>query len=182
MTDDARCPAPGPIAEDLVPSQLAPGQELSTAEAMAACGPAAAVAFARQMGRNPTLREAVNLAKGEGWTEAQGMAGPASSAALLERMGVAARLEPGVDWAKVRADVEGGNPVTISTPKHYFVATGYDPATDRFNFQASGEVLKGGGRWLKPADVQRLGNGLQGALYLDNPEPGHGAVRGASMR
>jgi hypothetical protein len=171
-TAPAVAPAgPRPLPEDLVPNQLKSG-ELTTAEAMAACGPAAAVAFARAQGRNPTLREAVDLAKRFGWTERQGMAGPLSQKKLLDEMGVPSRVEQGADWAKVRADVEGGNPVAISTPKHYFVATGYDPETDKFNFQESGAVLKGGGRWLSPAQVGQLGNRIQATIYTDNPTPG----------
>ncbi len=49
--------------------------QLTTEEAYAACGLAAAVRFAQRFGRNPTLREATNLAKEVGWTTAQGMGG-----------------------------------------------------------------------------------------------------------
>src|SRR5262252_1954293 len=50
-------------------------KQLSAAEAYAACGPAAAVRFAQMFGRNPTLREAVDLASQVGWTPGGGMAG-----------------------------------------------------------------------------------------------------------
>src|SRR5262245_56133870 len=73
-------PAAGPPpAQTTRPSQLPGAQpELTSAEALAACGPVAAIAFAQRMGRNPTAREAVDLAKGVGWTQGQGMAGPGS--------------------------------------------------------------------------------------------------------
>ncbi len=166
-----RVPIPNaqPRAEgQLVPSQFGDPQ-LSPAEAYAACGPAAAVAFARSVGRNPTLREAVDLAKQVGWTPDQGMAGPGSQQQLLANMGVPARMEQGVDWGKVAADVQGGNPVIIDTPLHYFVATGYDPTSGRFNFEASGTALKAGQQWMTPAEVARL-SPPRSALYLDNPQ------------
>src|SRR5215471_5012401 len=43
--------------------------QLSNDEAYAACGPAAAVRFASMYGRNPTLREATDLAATVGWTQ-----------------------------------------------------------------------------------------------------------------
>ena len=55
--------------------------QLTTDEAYSACGPAAAVRFAQAYGRNPTLREATDLAKTVGWTAQQGMAGIVERAA-----------------------------------------------------------------------------------------------------
>src|SRR5204863_7519319 len=85
-------PAPSTYGEDLVPNQFGGDQGLTTAEAYAACGPAAAVAFARTQGRNPTLQEALGIARQVGWTPEQGMAGPASEVTLLKRMGIGARM------------------------------------------------------------------------------------------
>lgn len=167
------------LPPDLVPNQFDP--VLTAEEAYAACGPAAAVAFARANGRNPTIREALELAKEVGWTSQRGMAGPASQQKLLQNMGVPATLESGVNWAKVRTEVEAGNPVIISTPQHYFVATGYDAATDKFDFQASGTALKAGSRWLSPTQVESLGRGIQATLYLDTPA-GKSAGASAPLR
>lgn len=97
-----------------------------------------------------------------------GMAGPASELALLQRMGVAATMKPTVDWAEVQRDVVSGNPVIIDTPKHYFVATAFDPQTGKFNFQASGTALKAGREWMTPAEVNAL-SPARSALFLDYP-------------
>jgi hypothetical protein len=161
-------PRPG-VTGDIVPNQFDSG--LSTADAYAACGPVAAVAFARSQGRNPTVQEAVELARQVGWTPERGMAGPQSQKSLLDKMGVPSKLETGVDWAKVRADAESGNPVIIDTPGHYFVATGFDPETGRFDFGASGTALRGGRRWMTPQELAQTGMGApRSALYLDNPD------------
>src|SRR4029450_7210060 len=101
-------------------------------------------------------REAVDLAKQVGWNPGQGMVGPASEKALLDKMGLPARRRPGApDWAKGRADVEAGTLVIINTRGHDFVAEGYDPATDRFDFGTSATDLKGGSRWMSPAELNR---------------------------
>lgn len=163
-------------AGDLTPNQyqMATSEGLDAETAWAVCGPAAAIAFARRTGRNPTMREAVDLAKGVGWTAAAGMAGPASQQKLLSRMGIAASLEEGApNWQKVIADVQRGNPVTISTPGHYFVAERYDPETGMFDFGQSAKVLKasGGKSWFRPDQLGSLGMGdARAALYLDNPD------------
>jgi flagellum-specific peptidoglycan hydrolase FlgJ len=178
-------PAPsGRPAGPLVPDQLGDPQ-LSYAEAQAACGPAAAVAFARAYGREPTLREATDLAKQVGWTPDAGMAGPGSQLKLLTSMGVPARLEQGADWAKIQQDVQSGNPVTISTPAHYFVATDYDPVSGKFNFEKSGSVMsrQGGSEWMTPEQVMKI-SPPQATLYLDhpstpNPSP---AVQGTTVK
>lgn len=158
---------------DLTPFQFG-DPALSSQEAYAACGPAAAVAFARYHGRNPTLREALDLAKQVGWTAGGGMNGAGNQLRLLQRMGIPARLESGVNREKIIRDVQGGNPVTVSSAAHYFVLNDYDPKTGRFYVGSSGRALKAGGEWmtLERMDAvsrQIAGGGLNGVLYLDNP-------------
>ncbi|HYW88705.1 MAG TPA: lytic transglycosylase domain-containing protein, partial [Chloroflexota bacterium] len=106
-------------------------RELTTDESYAACGPAAAVRFAQAYGRNPTLREAVDLAQTVGWTSAQGMAGIGSEQALLNKMGIPTKLTTDVD--AMAREAQTGNPVTISTPGHYFYADSYDPNSGAFH-------------------------------------------------
>jgi hypothetical protein len=146
QSQPAGAPAYGTYtAENLVDNQITAGAEqgLTPAEAMAVCGPAAAVAFARANGRNPTLREAKELGSQLGvWNAGQGMAGPASQVKLLEHMGVPARLVGGADEAAIAREIQSGKPVTIDTPGHYYVATGYDPQTRTFEFGNSAGVLK----------------------------------------
>jgi hypothetical protein len=169
--------APGTVGNpDLVPNQFT-DRALSASEAAAACGPAAAVAFARAMGRNPTLREALDLAKQVNWTPGGGMNGIANQGRLLDRMGIPNRVvvtgeRP--DEAPIIRDIQGGNPVTISSAGHYFVADAYRDG--RYHVGTSGTVVSryGGSDWMTIAQMneasRRLaGGGINGVLYLDNP-------------
>jgi len=142
-------------------------QQLSTDEAYAACGPAAAVRFAQAYGRNPTLREAVDLAKGVGWTAQSGMAGISSEQQLLSKMGIPTKLTN--DVSAMAKEAQTGNPVTISTPGHYFYADGYDPGTGAFHVGRSGTDLKGGSEWMTPAQMESVMGKIQGGLLADNP-------------
>jgi len=157
---------------NLTPNQynVSASEGLDKETADAVCGPAAAIAFARKLGRNPTMTEAVNLAKQVGWTAAAGMAGPASQLKLLQSMGIPASLEDGPPNAsKMVASIQAGNPVTASTSGHYFVAEGYDPATGKFNFGNSALVLKraNGNPWYTLEEVGNLGMGsIRGTLYI----------------
>ncbi len=154
--------APG----DLVPNQFNRQEnQLSAAEAAAACGPAAAIAFARAHGRNPTWSEAADLARQSGWT-ANGMGGPQNQSALLTRMGIPHEyVGGGTNWERVKQEVQAGNPVTISTGAHYFVAVDYDPASGRFDFGQSGVQSAQRNRYLAPGQIQ----GTNGTLYTQVP-------------
>ena len=142
-------------------------QQLSTDEAYAACGPAAAVRFAQAYGRNPTLREAVDMAKSVGWTAQSGMAGISSEQQLLSKMGIPTKLTN--DMSAMAKEAQTGNPVTISTPGHYFYADGYDPGTGAFHVGRSGTDLKGGSEWMTPAQMEAVMGKIQGGLLADNP-------------
>jgi hypothetical protein len=156
----------------LTPNQYHQGlaEGLDTETALAVCGPAAAIAFARTQGRNPTLREATELAKTVGWTVEHGMAGPASQQKLLEKMGIESVLEEGKpDVNKVIAAVSSGTPVILSSPGHYYVAEQYDPKSRRFNLGESAKVLKasGGNSWYTLDEIANLGMGsIRAALYM----------------
>jgi hypothetical protein len=170
---------------NLTPDQYG-SVELTKDQADAACGPAAAIAFARKFGKNPTLKQAVELAATVGWTAASGMAGPASQKALLDKMGVPSEYVQGTpNWARVQQELQSGNPVIISTPPgggpkspgHYFVAEGYDPKTGRYNFGMSAKILRqdrelGRNGWYLPEEIGTLitiGGPPRGALYLQDP-------------
>src|SRR5215831_13831322 len=142
-------------------------QQLSTDEAYAACGPAAAVRFAQAYGRNPTLREAVDMAKSVGWTAQSGMAGISSEQQLLSKMGIPTKLTN--DMSAMAKEAQTGNPVTISTPGHYFYADGYDPGTGAFHVGRSGTDLEGGSEWMTPAQMEAVMGKIQGGLLADNP-------------
>src|SRR5215471_10534003 len=160
--------APAPVSTAMSTSQFG-DRQLSTDEAYAACGPAAAVRFAQAYGRNPTLREAVDMAREVGWTAQNGMAGISSEQKLLDKMGIPTKLV-GPDVQAMASEAQTGNPVTISTPFHYFYADGYNPATQQFHVGRSGLDLKGGAEWMTAAQIQQLGQGpIQGALLANNP-------------
>jgi hypothetical protein len=142
--------------------------QLTAAEAYAACGPAAAVRFAQFYGRNPTLREAVDLATSVGWTSANGMAGIGSEKALMDKLGISTHMV-GANWDAIAREATTGNPVTISTPGHYFMADGFNPDTGAFHVGRSGLDLRGGSEWMTPAQMEARMGKLQGALFADNP-------------
>src|SRR5215471_11329686 len=143
-------------------------QGLSDAEAYAACGPAAAIRFAQMYGRNPTLREATDLAAQVGWTPQNGMAGLSSEGALFDRMNIPHRTV-GADWNALAREASSGNPVVISTPGHYFTADAYDPSTGAFHVGQSGKDLKAGSEWMTPQQMEGVMGRLQGGLAVDNP-------------
>ena len=151
----------------VVPNQFA--SNLSVQEAYAACGPVAAVAVARWLGRNPTVAEALEYAKRTGWTVQGGMNGIANEKRLLDAMHVRSRMASTVNWQHVQSEAVHGNPVIVSTPNHYWVIDDYDPRTQRYHVGQSGLVYRGGAEWMSAADIQRLGGGLSGALYVDHP-------------
>jgi len=144
-------------------------KQLSSDEAYAACGPAAAVRFAQAYGRNPTLREATDLAATVGWTAGQGMAGINSEQQLLQKLGVPTKLV-GADTQAMAHEAQTGNPVTISTPGHYFYADGYNPQTGAFHVGQSGLDLRGGSEWMTPEQMSARMGPIQGALFADNPQ------------
>ena len=149
--------------------------QLTSDEAYAACGPAAAVRFAERFGRNPTLREATDLAKQVGWTQQSGMAGLGSEQQLMTNLGIDTKLV-GADWSAFAKEAQTGNPVTISTPGHYYFADGYNPDSGAFHVGRSGLDLKGGSEWMTPAQMESLMGPAQGALFANNPTvPAQGA-------
>jgi hypothetical protein len=156
-------------------SQFAMG--LSSGDAMAFCGPAAAMAFADTYGRNPTVDEAKQLAQQVGWNPNQGMAGAQSEVKLLNAMGVDAHMTQGVDWSAVGQDAQGGNPVIIDTPGHYYYVDGYNADTGKLHVGTSGTDLKGGSEWMSPDQINAMpqsdGN-ARAAIFADHPLSGPG--------
>jgi len=148
------------------------GLGLSSGDAMAFCGPTAAIAFAQTYGRNPTVVEAKQLAQQVGWNPDQGMAGPQSEVSLLKTMGVDAHMTSGVDWAQVGRDASGGNPVIIDTPGHYYYVDGYNQQTGQLHVGTSGTDLKGGSEWMTPDQINSMPQshgGARAAIFADHP-------------
>jgi flagellum-specific peptidoglycan hydrolase FlgJ len=144
-------------------------KQLTAAEAYTACGPAAAVRFASMFGRQPTLREATDLAKTVGWTPDGGMAGLSSESSLFDKLNIPHRTV-GADWQALAREAQSGNPVTISTPGHYFTADSYDPSSGAFHVGSSGTDLRGVSEWMTPAQMEARMGQLQGGLAVDNPQ------------
>jgi hypothetical protein len=158
-------------------SQFAMG--LSSGDAMAFCGPAAAMAFAETFGRNPTVDEAKQLAAQVGWNPGQGMAGPSSEVSLLNKLGIATHMSQGVDWSQVAGDASSGNPVIIDTPGHYFYVDGYNSDTGQFHLGTSATDLKAaqGKEWFTPSQIPGLGMGdPRAAIFADHPLSGAGVA------
>lgn len=112
---------------------------LSKADAEAACGPAAVQWFTQAYGRNPSVMEAMNLAKEFGWNQAQGMSrGPNSVVGMLNRLGFDAYMVPYSGSGGVRdriiQQLSEGRPVIIDTEGHYFQVTGYNQAAGTFTY------------------------------------------------
>ena len=173
---------------ELTPNQLTAGRTLTSAEALAACGPAAAVALARARGREVTLDRAVALAREVGWTAEQGMAGPSSLVALLKRMQVPATLEAGLDRARIVREVRAGRPVVVRTAGeggHYLVAERYDAQSGAFDFGQSAMVVKraAGQRWFGLNEISSLGVGTPThAIYLEPGRPEQTNILAALVR
>ena len=143
--------------------------QLTAAEAEAVCGPAAAVRFAQAYGRNPTLREATDLAASVGWTAGQGMAGIRSQQALMQKMDLPTKLVEGAQWDQFAREAQTGNPVIISTAGHYFYADGFNPDTGAFHVGRSGLDLRRGSEWMTPQQMTSVMGAVQGALFADHP-------------
>ena len=165
-------------------SQFAMG--LSSGDAMAFCGPAAAMAFAETFGRNPTVDEAKQLAAQVGWNANQGMAGPGSEVALLSKLGIDTHMTQGVNWQQVASDASAGNPVIIDTPGHYFYVDGYNAQTGQFHLGTSATDLRAsaGQQWFSPDQIPNLGMGApRAAIYADHPlSPDNSSVASSSSQ
>lgn len=133
-------------AADLRPSQFSDPQ-LSAAEALAACGPAALIAFMKANGgRVPTLREAVTLAQSPavgGWNTDVGMVtGVIGEQNLLAAGGLSSTLNMSPSPTDIRAGAANGGEI-IDTVHHFFTAVGYNPDTGQFDVGTSGSDLIG---------------------------------------
>jgi tape measure domain-containing protein len=139
---------------------------LSSDEAMAACGPAAAMAFAQAVGRNPTAQEAMAIAKQIGWTAGAGMGGSANFMELANRLGAQTQKLPATQ-ENIDAALKGGNPFAVSTPDHYFqVAGGQQGAGGKLNVGSSGTVYRKGSSQMTLDEMQALAGEADSIIVL----------------
>lgn len=159
------------MPQDLTPDQFQLGRDgtLSKDDAASFCGPASAIAFARAMGRNPTVEEARTLAIQVGWTPEKGMAGMTSEAELLKRMGIPVRLDTSGNWNNINQVLDQGGMVIVSNRLHYFTISGRDQKTGAYYVGTSGKVYQGGSDWMTSAQIERRAE-IYGAIYLDASE------------
>jgi hypothetical protein len=167
-------PAPPPGVKPLAGITIYQyGQEsLDTGAADYICGPIAAKAFLASQGREPTLREALDLARGQGLIDpSNGMHGIESTAQLIRKLGGVATVGT-PDASRMAQEIAAGRPVIVDTNAgsrgHYFVAEGYDPQTGRFDFGNSARALRasGGRTQYTLEELASLGFGsVHGAIY-----------------
>jgi hypothetical protein len=148
--------------------QITAGRQagLSMAEAQAICGPYAAVLFAQATGKTPSLAEAKELASAVGWTAARGMGGTGNFMALLGRMGIQAVRQQATP-ENVNAALAAGNPIALSTQRHYFVGQG-GTAEGGINVGATGTVMSryGGTANMTLAQINDVGDGISDLIVL----------------
>jgi hypothetical protein len=131
------------------PTQFDP--QLTLAEQYAACGPAAATAFAQHFGVNTTVKQTFDMARSSKLWKGE-MQGPESTAQLISNMGVPAKVEP-VNWERAVAEVGAGRPIIFDTRGHIYYADGYNPQTGAFHVGTSGTDTQGGAEWMTPDQI-----------------------------
>jgi flagellum-specific peptidoglycan hydrolase FlgJ len=160
------------LTPDQIKETLALGLDWNAA--IATCGIAAAVAFARANGGEPpTFGQALALAQRSGeWNADVGMThGTPGEISVLKQLGVDAHQGP-LDERSVAQAVQAGQPVQINAKGaggHFYVAQKYDPETHRFDFGGSTAILKaaGGRTWFRLDELPALGVGTPSeAIYL----------------
>jgi hypothetical protein len=141
---------------------------LATGAADYICGPVAAKAFVATQGREPTLQEALDMARHLGVIDPKnGMHGIDSTVQLIRSLGGQATSGQ-VEQNRIINEVEHGRPVIINTQGHYFVAEGYDRNTGKFDLGNSAKALRasGGNQWYNLNEIAGLGMGApRGAIY-----------------
>lgn len=173
-TDAAYVPAPPAGVKPLrgITTYQYGDEALATGAADYICGPIAAQAFVRTQGRNPTLREALDLARQLGVIDANtGMHGIESTATLIRKLGGTATVGK-IDKNTFIREVQAGRPVIVNTDAgsrgHYFVVEGYNPETGRFDLGNSARALRasGGRTEYTLEEIASLGFGSpNGAIY-----------------
>lgn len=169
---DGGQPAPQPAlsnsrGRDLATNQFAAG--LSYADALAACGLTAAQALARAYGNDIPIDQVLAAARQNGWTQDGGMNGIQNQKRLMDQLGIPSRLDTAPDWGAITRDAQSGNPVIISTTKHYYVLSDYDAQSGKFYVGETGLAFKNGSKWMSLSEIQNQGNGINGALFADAP-------------
>jgi TP901 family phage tail tape measure protein len=181
-------PDPNPPSGGLIPRGVA-GFEQSQQEwdamysdANAICGPHLAALFASAVGRPPTRDEAVQLAEKMGIYSSAGRGSGILVASQFDEYATALiqQMNPGAPFSVsqtaatgaqagqlAQESLAGGAPIVgFNTPGHYFGATGYDPATGKFNVGGTGTSLIGGSEQMTIQQMEALGGGITNVITL----------------
>lgn len=176
-----------PSAMPSTASQPAPTQDVDQAalddpDKWVLCGPVAAVIAAGRRGAAWTVAQAKQISQAANlWDASQGMHGLQSEVDLLNKMNIPAKTGS-ADAQTLISEAQSGNTPIVSTNNHYFVLTGYDPATGTFDTTTTGGVYKAGARRMTLDQIAQVGGGIQGAAYFDNPSsPTPSVVAGQSQ-
>lgn len=123
------------------------------AEAISAiCGPIAAQGISEGLGKSVSLVDVESIASKIGaYSRGAGVFGTAAFEKILSAIGIDSRtasFQEAVDAAMK------GIPVAISTPLHYFLAQGFDSATQQFIVGNTGTALKRGTEKMTAAAIE----------------------------
>ena len=160
------------LTPDQIKETLALGLDWNAA--IATCGIAAAVAFARANGRTPTFGEALELARATGeWNADVGMTrGSAGQVALLKRLGVDAHIAP-LNPSVIDTELDRGMPVQINAygnGGHFFVLSNYrdTPRGREYYFGNSTAILGAANRrtWFRLDELESLGVGRPSEMVV----------------
>lgn len=154
-------------------------RNMSDAETI--CGPRLAALFAESVGRPPTPEEAKNLgmqmgvySPGAGITAADNFDEYATAlirqttpgfTGSVQQIGVGGSVSQASLVASQRL-MAGAPLVGFNTPNHYFGATQYDPASQRFNTGGTGMVYGNTNPWLTAGEIAKLGGGITNVIAL----------------
>jgi len=140
---------------DLVASMQAAGFDPGMIASI--CGPIAAEGFAKAFGvvEKGGVGQVTRIAVKTGDYANGQMQGPSSERDLLKHMGV--NTEP-IKQSDALTRLQGGEPVIIDTPYHYFLAQGYDPVNKKLWVGPTG-VAVGGSDWMTIGEIESKGQG-----------------------
>lgn len=140
---------------------------LTPNEGQNACGLIAAEALIRHHSNDPGLDKIVEIrdtaVRNDRWDQNNGMHGAGAEQALLGDFGIQVSApimvgDLGQAEQLIRESLDRGNPVIISTLRHYFFAEGYDN-NGRLFVGHTGEVMKVGSAQMTLAQISQAGGG-----------------------
>lgn len=125
----------------------------------AICGPIAATGMANGIGRAMSLIDVEDISRRIGaYAPGFGTRGPGAFQQILKAIGIDSHSSGFQDAVTAAM---AGIPVAISTPLHYFLAQGFDQATQKFIVGNTGTALKGGFEAMTRSAIEALAGPIQ---------------------